>query len=488
MPRGWLQECESSAFFRHGAAARIQPKSPSTAAHNPLSESGPRTPGRPALGFGERARTARPLGGLETPESSAVVLGGQNWSLDVRDGVPDCDGDVVALRPICLLSNEFFPHRGGIAIYSEEVARAAADLGCYVEVWGPDREEAVSRSWPFRFRPIRFAGTQGMTCQLKLAMNLIDQRRHLRRSIVHLADPGAMLSMTYLHHFKAFRPAEIVLTFHGSEIIRFGENPALRKLIAPLVRRATRITTVSNYSRGLLERHFPDSIGRVLVTPLSARRGVLSGANGPKRPAGKIVILTVARIHPRKGQIHVIQALSKLPAALQNQIEYWIVGRGTKEGYDNKLRAEAANCRFPVRFFPDVSDQDLGAYYQESDIFALTSVEHRSSIEGFGIVYLEASMHGLPIIAHATGGVPEAVQHERTGLLTPLRDTRALTDAFARLLESPALRSRLGTAGIAWARSHSWHAVARAVYGMDPRTDVRSERLPTSRSYQTTAF
>lgn len=385
---------------------------------------------------------------------------------------------VSALRPICLLSNEFFPHRGGIATYSEEVARAASELGRYVEVWGPDNPTAIARAWPFRYRPIRFEGTQNLTCQLKLAASMIDQRRHLRRSIVHLADPGAILAMTYLHAFRTFRPAETVLTFHGSEILRFSENPALRLLIEPLVRRATRITTPSSYSRDLLEQHFPSAAKRTLVTPLSGRRSVLSARSGPKKPADKIVILTVARIHPRKGQHHVIEALSRLPAALRGRIEYWIVGTGSKEAYDERLQAAASECGFPVRFHGEVPDDSLGAYYAAADIFALTSIEHRNSVEGFGIVYLEAGSHGLPSVAHATGGVAEAVRDGQSGLLVPTGDGPALTQAFTRLIECSKLRAELGAGGRSWAARHSWTRVAQALYGGPEGTEAFTRDNP----------
>jgi glycosyltransferase involved in cell wall biosynthesis len=97
-------------------------------------------------------------------------------------------------------------------------------------------------------------------------------------------------------------------------------------------------------------------------------------------------------------------------------------------------------------------------------VFALTSIEHRHSIEGFGIVYLEASMHGLPIIAHATGGVPEAVRHGLSGLLVPIADREALTHAFQDLLKNPHVREELGAGGRAWAAAHTWHSVAHALY------------------------
>jgi glycosyltransferase involved in cell wall biosynthesis len=90
---------------------------------------------------------------------------------------------------------------------------------------------------------------------------------------------------------------------------------------------------------------------------------------------------------------------------------------------------------------------------------------HKHSVEGFGLVYLEAGAHGLPVIAHDIGGVPEAVVHEETGLLVQPGDTPALTAAFSRLIADAALRHRLGTAGRIRASQSSWHRSAQALFG-----------------------
>jgi glycosyltransferase involved in cell wall biosynthesis len=111
-----------------------------------------------------------------------------------------------------------------------------------------------------------------------------------------------------------------------------------------------------------------------------------------------------------------------------------------------------------------VSDEELDHVYDRADIFAMTSVNLADSIEGFGLVYLEASAHGLPVVAHSVGGVPEAVVDGKTGLLVPPHHPQQLTAAFARLIADPALRRQYGSAGFAWARRHTWQQSARALY------------------------
>jgi glycosyltransferase involved in cell wall biosynthesis len=102
--------------------------------------------------------------------------------------------------------------------------------------------------------------------------------------------------------------------------------------------------------------------------------------------------------------------------------------------------------------------------YDRSDIFAMTSVNHGYSVEGFGLVYLEAAAHGLPIVAHKIGGVPEAVQDGETGLLVPPHQPDKLAAAFAQLIVDAELRQRLGEAGRAWARRNCWQESASTLF------------------------
>ena len=95
----------------------------------------------------------------------------------------------------------------------------------------------------------------------------------------------------------------------------------------------------------------------------------------------------------------------------------------------------------------------------------MTSVNHGSSVEGFGLVYLEAAAHGLPIVAHDVGGVSEAVDNGRTGLLVPADRPAQLAAAFEQLIHDPGLRQRLGSAGREWAARTSWRSSAKTLFG-----------------------
>jgi hypothetical protein len=121
-----------------------------------------------------------------------------------------------------------------------------------------------------------------------------------------------MLAMMLLQFFPAFPPKQLVLTFHGSEILRFHRNPIYRWLTRRLIRHATRISTLTGYTQDLLCAHFPAGRGKTILTP-GALRSDFAVVPAPAAEAGKrIVVLTVGRLHPRKGQLITLQALQAL--------------------------------------------------------------------------------------------------------------------------------------------------------------------------------
>lgn len=368
--------------------------------------------------------------------------------------------------PVFLITHEFYPKRGGIATFTEEIARATADLGYPVEVWAQSAPSTSEKpDWPFRLRRLPLKGSHDLSCQIQLARELIRHRRDLRYATVYLPEPGPMLTMMLLQFFHAFRPRRLVLTFHGSEILNFARSPVRRALARQLIRHASRISTLTNYTQELLLSHFPEAADKIFLTPGALRSDFAVVPPKPASERQKVVVLTVGRIHPRKGQMETLEALQKLPTAIRDQLEYWVVGGQSKPKYESDLRAQAASCPSPVvRFFGNIPDEELSDLYERADIFAMTSLNLEHSVEGFGLVYLEAAAHGLPVVGHDVGGVSEAVVDGVTGLLVPPHRPLQLAAAFERLIHDPDLRRRMGTAGRAWATRNCWKQSAAALF------------------------
>jgi phosphatidylinositol alpha-1,6-mannosyltransferase len=386
--------------------------------------------------------------------------------------------------PLLLLTHEFSPRRGGIATYAEEMARAAAALGFAVEVWAPavgrsvvpaapqgqtgPAVDAGEASLPYAVRRLPIRGTHGPRCVLRTARELIRERTRLRETTVFLAEPGPMLAWMIASLLVDLSPRELLLAFHGSELLRWHDAPLIRRGLRSLLRRTTRVATLTAYTEGLLRTHFPEGAAKVCRTPGAPRSGrALAPATAPttdrRADTGerRLVVLTVGRLHPRKGQEQTLAALQRLAPALRARVEYWIAGGQSKGDCETALRSRAAAGDVPVRFLGEVADDELDRLYAQADVFALTSVEYERSVEGFGLVYLEAAAHGLPAVAHRVGGVAEAVIDGETGLCVSPDEPDALTAAFARLLGDAELRRRMGDAARARARLANWTESAR---------------------------
>ena len=152
------------------------------------------------------------------------------------------------------------------------------------------------------------------------------------------------------------------------------------------------------------------------------------------------MLLTVARLVERKGHLKVLEILEHLPG-----VKYTIVGDGPMR---ERLEIETARRGLTdrVTMITNASDEDLPGIYASADIFVMPTTKTETDREGFGIVYLEANLFGLPVVATNIGGVVEAVPDGETGLLVN-DELGEIESAIRKLVENPALRAKLGLRG-----------------------------------------
>lgn len=154
-------------------------------------------------------------------------------------------------------------------------------------------------------------------------------------------------------------------------------------------------------------------------------------------------IFSVGRLIARKGFDTLIEAFAQIDQVQFGDVELWIVGEGPERQKLEQI-AEENWVNKSVKFLGEVSDEALQELYVGAEIFALTPRDIEGDFEGFGIVYLEAAAHGVPAVGTRSGGVPEAVVHDETGLLAPPDDSKAVAIALMQLLANADLRDRLG--------------------------------------------
>ena len=176
----------------------------------------------------------------------------------------------------------------------------------------------------------------------------------------------------------------------------------------------------------------------------------------------KPVILTVGRLVARKGIDTVIRSIPNLLSELPD-LEYRIGGEGPDRPHLEKLASELG-IRHAVSFLGRVEEEALPGLYRDADIFVMPVREDQASIEGFGMVFLEASASGLPVIAGRSGGAVEAVRDGETGILIEPDNVDQLAAAILELFINKEKRIRLGNAGRIWVETEmNWDQTAARI-------------------------
>lgn len=321
--------------------------------------------------------------------------------------------------------------------------------------------------------------------------------RRLRAGGVRLIHAGEIRPAGYIAAWmRARRGVPYLLYVHGHDVFKEAERARAshrRRATARWIlggaaaivanSRATAVRT-----EALLELLGVPPAGRVHVVhpgtdPDRFRPDAPGAASWRERlgmPAGTPVLLTVARLIPRKGVDTVLRALPALPGT-----HYVVAGNGPDRPRLEALAAELG-VRERVTFVGAVDDAALPGLYAAADLFVMTPREEpgRQDVEGFGIVYCEAAAAGLPVVAARSGGVAEAVREGETALLVPPDDRAALAAALRALVDDAALRRRMGNAGRKAVETYyNWERAAaelqRVIAGIvDPRTGNPDRDVP----------
>jgi phosphatidylinositol alpha-1,6-mannosyltransferase len=164
----------------------------------------------------------------------------------------------------------------------------------------------------------------------------------------------------------------------------------------------------------------------------------------------KKVIVSVGRLVHRKGQDHLIQSLPEILNSVTDA-HLLLVGDGPYRDHLQKL-VKRHNLESAVTFIGRIQYKDLPMYLCAGDIFAMPSRSRLMGleVEGLGIVYLEASACGLPVLAGNSGGAPDAVLLNKTGLVVDGTDNKQIAKAAIELLTNVESSQRMGLAGRQW--------------------------------------
>jgi phosphatidyl-myo-inositol dimannoside synthase len=368
------------------------------------------------------------------------------------------------MTKVLIVTNDFPPRKGGIQSFVHALAARLPPDG--VVVYAPAWEGAAEFDARQPFPVIRHPGSLMLPVPQVRSRACALLAEHGCDSVLFGA--AAPLGLLAPHLRKAGAERIVGLT-HGHEA-GWAALPGARSLLRRIGDEVDVLTYLAEYFRVRMARALsPDSAGRMVkltpgVDPMAFRRG--AGGMQVRRdlgiPADRPVVVCVSRMVPRKGQDLLIKAWPAVRSRSGSDPLLMLVGDGPYRSTLDRL-ARRAGVTDSVLFTGPVSWDDLPAYYDAGNIFAMPCRTRRAGldVEGLGIVYLEASATGLPVIGGDSGGAPDAILDGETGYVIPGRSQRVLTDKLVQLLTDPKGAAAMGDKGQAWIdREWTWDLVA----------------------------
>ena len=205
---------------------------------------------------------------------------------------------------------------------------------------------------------------------------------------------------------------------HGKEI-NHAKGSSLNKRANKVLNSVEKVIANSEYTKNLAIQNGVEQEKVVVINP-----GISPAQKLNRTSLTKVEsllktksprLITVSRFDKRKNHEKVLMALRNLKQIYPN-IVYICIGYGEEEQNLKDLVNEL-DLSGQVMFFKEITDDLKNALVAKSNIFVMPSVKYKSSVEGFGIAYIEAAQYGVPSLGGADGGAADAIQHDKTGLI-----------------------------------------------------------------------
>jgi phosphatidylinositol alpha-1,6-mannosyltransferase len=366
---------------------------------------------------------------------------------------------------ILLVTNDFPPRRGGIQSYLENLVVELARVGThtltvYAPKWKGDADYDQQAKQAKQAGQASATGFEVVRHPTTLMIPEPTVARRMRKLITDrdidtvwfgAAAPLALLSPLA----RDAGASRVIASTHGHEV-GWSMLPLARTALRRIGNDTDVVTFISQYTRGRFAAAFgPDAALEHLAPGVDTDRFepdpvARAELRARYRLGTRPVVVCVSRLVPRKGQDMLIRALPAIRQRVHGAALV-IVGGGP---YRDKLRrlAHGFGVAEHVIFTDGVPADELPAHHAMADVFAMPCRTRGSGldVEGLGIVYLEASATGVPVIAGRSGGAPESVLDGETGLVVDGWDVGAIAAAVGDLLADPDRAAAMGAAGRDW--------------------------------------
>ncbi|CAB5054806.1 unannotated protein [freshwater metagenome] len=375
-----------------------------------------------------------------------------------------------------VITNDFPPRPGGIQTFGYEIVRRFEPSS--VTVLTSNWEGAAEFDAAQNFKIVR-ANTETLLPSKKtlaLARELVVSE-NISRVLFGAAAPLGLLAAP----LRKLGVTNIVGMTQGHET-GWAMTPGMKQALRKIGNDTDHLTFISEYTHQKIARALP-------ATAAINMRRIVPGVNTVEfaptnRPAGlallasigwvdRPVIVCVSRLMARKGQDMLIKALPEIAANVPG-VGLIIVGEGPYRNELEKLTTKL-NLHDSVHFTGKVAPGQLAHWYAAGDVFAMPCRTRMGGwdVEGLGIVFLEGSATGLPVIVGNSGGAVDAVVDGETGFLIDGNDLSQIVDRITQVLTNPELANQMGTAGRNWVTQEwtwelSFSRLDSLLSGVDP--------------------
>ena len=361
-------------------------------------------------------------------------------------------------NPVLFVTNDFGPRAGGIETFVIGLIERRAFGSTIVYTSAQDDSDEYDQRWKRDF------GVTVIRDRSKILLPTPRVARNLKRVIkqegIRVAAFGAAAPLGLLSaSMKSAGVRKTVALTHGHEVWWAKIFPftfAIRRIGATI----DSLTYLGEFTQKAISRSLSKQAVKqmVKIAPgIDVEHFSPQDSSELRQELGldeKKVIVSVGRLVHRKGQDHLIESMPEILAKVPNA-HLLIVGRGPYLEHLAKL-VVVNKIENHVSFIGRVQYAELPRFICAGDVFAMPSRSRFAGleVEGLGIVYLEASACGLPVVAGNSGGAPDAVVEGVTGLVVDGTNNTQIADAIITLLTNPQKCKEMGNAGQAWIKEN----------------------------------
>ena len=355
---------------------------------------------------------------------------------------------------VLFITNDFGPRAGGIETFIIGLIQRRAFASTIVYTSAQENSQEYDANWERKFGVKVIRGSSKIllpTPPVARRVSNLVKSENIKTVAFGAAAPLGLLA----HSIKRAGVLRIIALTHGHEVWWARVFP-FNLLIGRIGKRVDSLTYLGEYTHQMISRALDQKakLAMVKIAP-----GIDTEHFSPRNSkelreslnlAEKKVIVCVARLVHRKGQDRLIEVMPEILSSVPNA-HLLIVGEGPYREHLVK-RVNQLKIKDDVTFVGRIGYEQLPEYICVGDLFAMPSRSRfwGLEVEGLGISYLEASACGLPVIAGASGGAPDAVDPGKSGVVVNGVDDVAIAKAVISFLNDPETSKTMGGYGRKW--------------------------------------